>query len=147
MKKRTAALVIFLLFSTTTIALARDEQVQFSIEDALNSLKVQSELNPAVQLFWGDQKHPEAQTTFGEYRTSQRTNALGKAREEACQWALAACIKELQARALREGGNAVINIKSNIKNIETSSATEYQCLAGSVMVNVALKGTVVKLAE
>jgi len=147
MKKRIAALVIFLLFGTATIVLARDALVQFPIENAMTSLKVKSELYSNIKLYWGDQEHPAVKTTFGEYKTSQRTNALGKGREEACQWALASSIRELQARAQREGGDAVINIKSNIKNMEMSSATEYECLAGSIMVNVALKGTVVKLAE
>lgn len=147
MEKRIIALVIFLTLSMASFAMARDVFVQFAIEDAMNNLNVKSGLYADIKLYWGDQEYPEVKTTYGEYKTSQRTNALGKSKEDACQWALASSIKELQARALREGGNAVVNIKSNIKNRERSSETEYDCLAGGFMVNVALKGTVVKLAE
>lgn len=47
--------------------------------------------------------------------------------------------------AHNQGGNAVVNIKSNHKNIETVSDTDYLCGAGNVMAGVALKGTVVEL--
>ena len=147
MKKRIITLVIFLIFSIATVAKAKDTLLHFPLGNAFISLKFKSELYPNIKLYWGDQDHPEVKTTFGEFTTSQRTNALGKAREDACQWALASSLKELQERAAREGGNAVINIKSNIKHMEKSSETEYDCLAGSMMVNVALKGTVVRLVE
>ncbi|GAB4335661.1 MAG: hypothetical protein Kow0089_05490 [Desulfobulbaceae bacterium] len=147
MKKSLAVLAALLLLALAESAPARDTLVEFPIENAMQSLKIKSELYSNIQLFWGDQEYPKPETVYGEFKTSQRTNALGKGREEACQWALASSIKELQARAHREGGNAVVNIKSNIKNVEKSSETQYQCLAGSVMVNVALKGTVVRLPE
>jgi uncharacterized protein YbjQ (UPF0145 family) len=147
MNLRRVTVGIILAFSFATSAFAADTLIQLQIEDAINDLSIKSQLSSGIQLFWGDQKHPEPKTVFGEYKTSQRTNALGKSREDACQWALASSLKELQARAHREGGNAVVNIKSNIKNVEKSSTTEYDCLAGRVMVNVALKGTVVKLPE
>jgi uncharacterized protein YbjQ (UPF0145 family) len=147
MKIRIFTMTVFILFSMATIAVAKDALVHFPIDNAFISLKFKNAIDPNIQLFWGDQDHPKVTTTFGEYKTSQRTNGFGKAREDACQWALASSLKELQERALKEGGNAIINIKSNIKNMETSSTTEYDCLAGSMMVNVALKGTVVRLAE
>lgn len=100
-----------------------------------------------VALYWGDQPHKKIVKNYGEFKTSKRTNAFMKTTKNACQWALASAIKVLQNRALREGGNAVINIKSNIKNNEISICSDFSCLAGSAMVNVALKGTVVKLVE
>jgi uncharacterized protein YbjQ (UPF0145 family) len=54
-------------------------------------------------------------------------------------------VLELQERAVKEGGDAVVGIKSNWKNQETVSDTEYVCADGSLMSGVALKGTVVKL--
>jgi uncharacterized protein YbjQ (UPF0145 family) len=51
----------------------------------------------------------------------------------------------LQQRARKEGGNAVINIVSNYKNVVTSSDTEYVCGAGALMAGVAFKGRVVRL--
>ena len=43
------------------------------------------------------------------------------------------------------GGNAVINIKSNYKNVEFTSETEYECGAGAVTGGVAFVGEIVKL--
>jgi uncharacterized protein YbjQ (UPF0145 family) len=53
----------------------------------------------------------------------------------------------MQERAQKEGANAVIGIKSNYKNIERSSETEYMCGSGALMSGVALKGRVVELAK
>lgn len=147
MKKLISALTVSLLLGLSSAAVAKDVTLQFPIQNAFNDPLVKSQLDPGVMLFWGDQAYPKAKTVFGEFRTSQRTNALGKTKEYACQWTLASSIKELQALARRKGGNAVVNIKSNIKNQEKSSATEFDCQAGAVMVTVALKGTVVKLGE
>jgi len=137
---------MLLIFALASLAQAEDVQVSFPIKNAIENPKISSKLNN-VKLFWGDQSHATVKTDFGEFKTSQRTNALMKGREEACQWALASALVQLQERAVKEGGNAVINIKSNIKNIEVSSQEDYECLAGAMMVNVALKGNVVRLAE
>ncbi len=68
-----------------------------------------------------------------------------KSDEKACNWAFLSAMIALRDRALNEGGNAVVNIKSNYKQNEMSSNTEFECHAGAIMSGVALKGTVVKL--
>lgn len=138
--------IIAIALCLTTLAQAEDVKVTFSIKDAIDNPKIQAKLGD-IKLYWGEQNHPKVVKNFGEFSTNNRTNAFMKGREEACQWALATGLISLQERALKEGGNAVIDIRSNIKNREMSSATEYECLAGSMMVNVALKGTAVTLAE
>ena len=50
-------------------------------------------------------------------------------------------------QVMKEGGNAVINIKSYYKKNEVSSAGEYECGAGAMVSGVAFKGEVVKLAK
>lgn len=147
MKKKTALFLSMILYFSVSLAFAEDVLKQFSINEALNNEKVKESLHDEVALYWGDQPHKKIVKNYGEFKTSKRTNAFMKTTKNACQWALASAIKVLQNRALREGGNAVINIKSNIKNNESSSCSDFSCLAGSVVVNVALKGTVVKLAE
>jgi hypothetical protein len=47
--------------------------------------------------------------------------------------------------AQRVGGNAIVNIRSNYKNVPFSSETEYQCGAGNVTGGTAFVGDVVKL--
>jgi len=131
----------------SSAAYAGDVISKFPINNALNNEKVKESLNNDVALYWGDQSHQAINKNFGSYKVSKRTNAFGKTKEYACQWALAAAVKTLQDRAVKEGGNAVIDIKSNIKNREESSATDFTCLVGTMMVNVALKGTVVELKK
>ena len=53
----------------------------------------------------------------------------------------------LQKRALAEGGNAVVNIRSFYKKREFTSAIEFECGAGAMVAGVTLVGDVVKLAE
>ncbi len=143
---KTISVVMAAALCFSTLAQAEDVKVRFSIADALTNPKVEEKLGN-VELYWGEQSHPAVIKNFGEFTTSNRTNAFMKGREDSCQWALASGIIRLQQRARQEGGNAVINILSNIKHATMSSTTEYECLAGSMMVNVALKGTVVKLAR
>ena len=131
----------------TGVALAADTLVKMDIKSALENPKIQNAIYNDIALYWGPEKHPQTIKNFGEFSISKRTNKLGKSREQACQWALASSIKVLQERARKEGGNAIIKIKSNIKHNEVSSASSYECLCGSMMVNVVLKGTVVKLAK
>jgi len=138
------ALILGLTFASTV--LAGDQKLTLSIKEAMENPKVKRLLEENnVKLYWGKQSHPRVKARFGEYKTSKRTNAFLKSKSRACQWALASALLTLQERALKEGGDAVINIRSNIKNREFSSETQYECLAGNMMVNVALKGEVVKL--
>ena len=81
----------------------------------------------------------------GEFRTNKKTNAFGKSDERACNWAFLSAMITLRNRAIAEGGNAVINIRSNYKNNVSSSETTYQCGAGNVIAGVALIGDVVTL--
>jgi uncharacterized protein YbjQ (UPF0145 family) len=147
MKKCTLLLIPAVFFSLISTASAADVLQQLPIKHALENEKVKAAINSSIPLFWGDQKHPATVKDFGTFKTTKRTNAAGKSDEEACEWALASAIITMQERATREGGNAVINIKSNIKNQPYSSATNFQCLQGSLMVNVALEGTVVTLGK
>ncbi|MFC0250535.1 hypothetical protein [Massilia consociata] len=45
------------------------------------------------------------------------------------------------------GANAVVNIVSNYKNVENSSATEFECHDGAMMTGVALKGEFVRIKQ
>ena len=146
MKKLIAGCVMVLVLGLGQ-ANAADKKVHFPIDEAMALEQVKAEMNPDVALYWGNQAHPRVMQKFGTYKTSKRTSAFGKDRSTACSWALAGALVALQSRAEREGGNAVINIVSNVKNHQEASDVEYSCLAGFAMVNVALKGTVVKLAK
>jgi uncharacterized protein YbjQ (UPF0145 family) len=137
--------VLMLIPLLCTNAHARDDRLKFPIQSFMQSENAKAKLNADVRFFFGDQAHPQPTQTMGEFRTNKKTNAFNKSDQEACEWALLSALMSLQDRALREGGNAVINIKSNYKNLQFVSATEYECGAGGFVAGVALIGTVVKL--
>ncbi|MBO7066805.1 MAG: excinuclease ABC subunit A, partial [Alphaproteobacteria bacterium] len=73
-----------------------------------------------------------------------KTNSSNKDASEACQIAFLSAVKSLQDRAVREGGNAVVNIHSFYNKIPEWSDTTYHCEDGHLMSGVALRGTVIK---
>lgn len=117
----------------------------YPIADALQTPAAQDKLDKEIRLYFGNQPHPAIAQRIGEWGTNKKTNAFNKTDKEACEWTFLSAVLELQERARKEGGNAVINIKSNYKNTLTSSETEYMCGNGALMSGVALKGTVVNL--
>lgn len=147
MIRKALATVGMMMFMTASTASAADVLQHLSINEAEKTEVMQQSLGNDIKFYWANQKHPAVSKTIGTYTTSKRTNGFAKAPEESCPRALASALIAFKDRAKREGGNAVIDIKSNIKNQEEASAIEYSCLVGSIMVNVALKGTVVKLAQ
>lgn len=126
---------------------ARDDHQMFLLEDALQTQAAKEKLNPAIKLYFGDQKHPKVTKDHGEWKTNKKTNGFNKSDKVACEWTFLSAVLEMQERAQKEGANAVIGIKSNYKNIERSSETEYMCGSGALMSGVALKGRVVELAK
>lgn len=128
-------------------ACARDEHNMYPLEDALNTPAAKEKLDPSVKLYFGQQPTPKVAKELGEWKTNKKTNSFNKSDKEACEWVFLSAVLELQERARNEGGNAVVGIKSNYKNIERSSETEYMCGNGALMAGTAFKGTVVKLAE
>jgi len=146
MKKLVALIFVSLLVAPITV-LAKDALNDFSIQDALNVEKIKNTLGTDVKFYFGNQRHGKVLKKYGEFKTSKKANAFLKSKESACQWAFASALKALKDRAVREGGNAVINIKSNYDNNLTSSDETFQCGAGTAMAGVALIGDVVKLAE
>jgi uncharacterized protein YbjQ (UPF0145 family) len=138
-------LVTFITLYFTSFAQARDTLHNLNINEALQVGRDQGVILDDAKVFFVGQKHPAVIKKYGEFKTNKKTNAFNKSDEKACQWAFFSAIKSLQSRALKEGGNAVIDIKSNYKSREFSSPTEFQCGAGALMAGVALKGIVVKV--
>jgi hypothetical protein len=127
----------------TSQAFARDSVADYSVDAALASEP--GKVTPDVALFFAGQKHPAVLQSFGEFATNKKTNAFGKSDMEACQHVFLSAVLELQDRARKQGGNAVVNIKSNYRNELRASPSEFTCGAGAVIAGVALVGDVVKL--
>ena len=126
-------------------AIARHALLTFPIQDVLKSEDAKERLSGRVKFYFGSQDSGEVARDFGEYRTNKKTNAFNKSDLKACYWTFLSALIALEKRALREGGNAVVDIQSNYKNNAFSSETEFECGAGNIIAGVALKGTVVKL--
>jgi hypothetical protein len=99
----------------------------------------------SVPVYFAGQSHATPSSTWGEVTTSKKTNAFNKSDEEACQWVFLSAMIALKDRAIREGHNAVVEIKSNYKNNLTSSEETFQCGAGSFVAGVALTGKIVTI--
>ncbi|AXK62317.1 MULTISPECIES: excinuclease ABC subunit A [Burkholderia] len=137
------ALVLLGATLTTSIAHARDTIRDYPIAAALKSEA--GKLDDGVVLYFGDQPHPRVIKSYGSFATNKKTNAFGKSDEAACEHVFLSAVIELQARARKEGGNAVVGIRSNYRNVSRSSTTEYTCGAGAIVAGAALTGEVVTL--
>jgi hypothetical protein len=139
MRLSTGLLLILICLPISTSVFARDTLLKLPVSDVLNDPSNASRLE-GVKFYFGDEPHPEVTQSFGTDRTNKKTNAFGKSDVEACKWVMLSALVQLHQRAIELGANAVINIKSNYKNNETSSATEYVCGAGALMAGVAFIG-------
>jgi hypothetical protein len=145
MKKLAISALVLVCTAFAGAGYAKDDHLQLSIQDAMNTTDAKDKLDGSVKFFFGDQKHPAPKQKFGTFTANRKTNAFGKSNEEACQRAFASAMIGLQDRAQKEGGNAVVGIKSVYKKEDLSSETEYICGAGTFVGGVALRGEVVKL--
>lgn len=127
----------------TSHTYARDTVGTYPLDQALKSEP--GKVGDDIALYFAGQPHPAVQKSLGEFSTNKKTNSFGKSDEAACQHVFLSAVQELQERARKEGGNAVINIKSNYKKDLRASATEFTCGAGAVVAGVALVGDVVTL--
>jgi len=129
----------------TAAADARDERLKMPLKDALATPAAQEKMNPAVKLYFGDTPHAKPELTLGTFTANKKTNFFNKSDKEGCEWVFLSAVLALQQRALKEGGNAVVDVHSVYRNATLRSRTQYDCGAGAVVGGVALRGTVVKL--
>lgn len=146
MIRTTLLIVAISVIFPASAASARDTVQQWAVADVLNNPEYSSRLE-GVAFYFGEQEHSAIIEDFGEFRTNKKTNAFNKSDEEACQWVMLSALLQLHERAQSLGANAVVNIRSNYKNNEVSSETEYTCGAGALMAGVALIGTFVTLEQ
>ncbi len=139
------AILLLILTIMSSASMARDDVSDFSVKEAMSIEKISSAIGDGVDFYFGKQEHPKVGKRFGEFQSNKKTNAFGKSDKAACQWAFASAMKTLRHRAVKEGGNAVINIRSNYKGNMTSNTSTFQCGAGAIMAGVTLIGDIVKL--
>lgn len=146
MKLSLAALSLALpLLLLATPAAADDAVGSYSIANVTGRPEFAAQIE-GVRFYFGNAPHPGVRRQIeAGAQTSVRTRKFGRSNEEACQWVMLSALIQLRDRARAVGGNAVVNVRSNWRNVETSSSSEYQCAVGFLMAGVALKGDVVSL--
>lgn len=142
---KTVAVLVALCVVLVSTAQAADVWYELSAKDAYSSGLDKGNLNADIKLFMKGERTPGVAKKYGEFQSNKRSNAFGKSKESACQMAFLSAIIALQQRAVREGGDAVIDIYSNTKDKVYESAEKFNCISGAMTANVSLKGTVVKL--
>ena len=148
MKKVTCSMII-LAFALSVVwpAYARDTKHLLPIATALEVKEAKDKLDGSVRFFFGNQDTPKILTKLGTDVTNQKTNAVGKSDEKACNWVFLSAMIQLDKRAKQLGANAVVNIVSYYQKNVMSSPTEFECHAGAVIAGLALRGEFVKIAE
>jgi hypothetical protein len=133
------------IVAISPLAEARDDRLRLPLAPALTNAQASGKLSGRVKLFFGKQAHPKPAAELGQTSTNKKTSFLNKTDQEACEWAFLSSMIALIKYAEDHGGNAVVNIRSNYKNVEFSSETEYECGAGNMSGGTAFIGDVVKL--
>jgi len=145
MKTILLTLVTFSLATAFNAAHARDTRHMLSIQDAMATADARAKLDGDIQFHFGSSPSDKVLKRYGEFTSNKKTNAFNKSDTEACQWVFLSAMLALQDRARKEGGNAVVNIRSYYKKHEVDSTNEFECGAGTMVAGVTLKGEVVTL--
>ena len=138
--------VVVACVSAALPAEARDTFHDLSVESA-NQSELGKEKLLDLPFYMKGQEHPEVAQDLGVFTSNRRTNAFNKSDEEACEIAFLSAVISLQQRARKQGGDAVVDIRSITKHNDLESPTQYRCVAGTMIANVALEGRVVRLAK
>jgi hypothetical protein len=141
----TALVVVLFSVGGSRPVSARDDRLKFQIRGALGRSEAKQKLDPEIRLYFGKAGHPTPQGDMGDYRADKKTRSIGRSDQDACEWAFLSALIDLQQRARTLGANAVIGIESFFKEQTSTSETEFECGAGSMMAAVNLRGKLVKL--
>jgi hypothetical protein len=126
---------------------ARNVKLILPIAAAMEATDIPDKPTGTVKFFFATQATPKIVANLGGHRATPKTGAAGRSDERACHEALLWTLVALEKRARQAGANAVVNIVSFYGKNEFSSATEFECHVGNVIVSVFLKGELVKIAD
>ncbi|MBF0292267.1 MAG: excinuclease ABC subunit A [Nitrospinae bacterium] len=142
------AVFMLVAFSVTILSAgmttARETDLKLPVQHALETSVAKKKLLD-IPFFMAGQKHDNVVKDLGVFKSSKTSSGFSKSDQEGCDQAFLSAIISLQERVKKEGGDAVVDIKSVTKGNNMESATEFGCLAGALVVRVALEGRIVKL--
>jgi hypothetical protein len=148
---RIALLALLALTAAATLhalpASARDTRLVLPLQDVLDMPEAKEKLSGKVRFYLAGQKTPKVLEERTTAVSNRKTNGVGKSDEEACRWAALSALISFQEKANEVGANGVVDMVSYYKKDEVRDPANYECHAGAVVVGVALKGKVVRLAN
>ena len=146
MRRVRGLLLLAACASAAMPAAARDTFHDLPVEEAKQS-ELGAEKLLDVPFYMKGQEHPAVAQDLGVFTSNRRTNAFNKSDEQACEIAFLSAVIALQERARKQGGDAVVEVRSITKHNDLESPTQYRCVAGNLIANVALEGRVVRLGK
>jgi uncharacterized protein YbjQ (UPF0145 family) len=132
-----------LLIISTSAAFARNSEVLIDAQEAVVKQGNGDLLD--IPYYLKGHYHPPVLKKIGHWRSTRKGNGAFKSDDDACRRTFVTALKSLQERAQQEGGNAIINIVSVTKGTHYENATQIRCIAGNIIVHVAIEGDVVVL--
>ena len=139
-------MALILILAVASPAYSRDDKYILPIKAALEYNAARDKPDESIMFFFGKQETPQVITILGNDVAHRRIGTRPADDEKACNTAFRLALIDLQKRARKLSANAVVNIISFYKKVEMSSATEFECHAGSGA-HVFLKGDFAKVAK
>ncbi len=125
-------------------AVAMDMPLHLPLAEVVGGHNYAARVGDSVTFVFGATRDGE---TLGTISSAQRKRNTDNTDEAACQFTLLAALADLRDQAVRQGGDAVVDIVSDYRERPFSSAGEYECHVGSNGVFVTLKGTLMRLRK
>ena len=144
MIRSTRGFVLALVLLLPLAVQARDTEVFVAAESAAQSDHAKGYLLD-VPWYLKDQPGAPQGRSLATVTTEQSTRGAFRSDESSCQVAFLTALKNLQERAQRMGGDAVVDIVSVTRGSRSESPTDFRCVAGAIVVHVGLEGTIVDL--
>jgi uncharacterized protein YbjQ (UPF0145 family) len=139
-------LVAALAAVCTAPAVASDHVLKITLQSVLDMPEAKEKLDGSVKFYLAGSATPRIEKKLGEDVGNEKTNAVGKTAERACQWAALSDLIAFQMHAKRMGANAVVEMVSYYRKETSSSPTDIECHDGAFVTGVTLKGTYAKVA-
>ena len=129
-----------------TQAAGRDTTVEISAHEVAQSSKGRQFFLDVPFWMKGEPREHEGEP-LKLSSVTRTSSAAMRSDRAACTSAFLDALKVLQQKARDAGGNAVVDIVSITRDVETESAQTFRCVAGAIVARVGLRATLVRLPE
>ena len=127
-------------------AAARDTVTDIEAHAAAETPKARAFLL-GVPFWLKGEAHPPGGQPLQVSEVTRTSSAVLRSDRAACTSAFLDALKILQRKAIDAGANAIVDLVSTTRDVETESDTTFRCVAGAALARVAVRGTLVKLPD